>query len=1012
MMRRNGTALVLILTAWLAAATPPAADQPLMLGPMGPVAESAPAVDPPRVAAPEDPEKVPPPRVRVRGGQHAPYSRLVFDWPEPVGFQLHRDDGAATVTFDASARFDLRHAMRAPLTHIGKPRPVGEPGAAALRFKIPAGGSVRGMTIGTKVVIDVYPPRETPPSAPAPATKPLLAPTPPTPQAAASAASTGAPATAAAESPAAGPTSRIAAPSATPAAAPSAETTPTAPAARADTGTSAPWTMRWDHPVGLAAFRRGETLWFVFDAPGDPDLAALAGAAGTNLGAIRRLPHEAATVILAHSPRGVHVHAARDGFDWTITLAGRRPEGLETLAPRVDPAAEPARRFFVSAPDLGPLLAVTDPVIGDTLIVAPLRRPGIAMRDAFDYPRFRLLATEQGLAIRPNVDDLVVTPGAEGLLLAVGGPPHVSPPTAASASAAPLDRRPLFRFAAFTGSGGEKFTHGRRTLQRAVAKADPRHREAARVDLAEFYLAHRFAAEALGLARLMVEDRPAIEAEGRFRGLRGLARSLLGRHGEAVDDLAHRSLTGNADAATWLAAARFAEARTPISQQTFAGALRTLKGYPPALAVPARLAFAEAALASGLAEDAATLLAELHVTGVPEDERARLDFLQGQLEANTGQVDQALRRWGRLANSADRHAATRATLARTEFMLESGALSPAEAIAALEPLRFAWRGDRLEYDILRRLAALRDKEGDTAAALTTLGEAKSLFPALAAADDAEAEMAAMFERLFRAGNEDALSPLRAVALFNAHDDLLPAGPNGDRIVGDLVDRLVAVDLLDEAATMLQDRLVPGATPAARAEIGAEIARLRLLDDRPAEALAILDRTRAADPGADLAIRRARLRAEALAATGDGAGALDLLADDASIAAERLRVTVYRRDEDWRSAADSLNRILIASNPEPSGPLTDSQAETILDLAVAHSLAGNAFTVRQIHARFAEAMAATPVADAFRLVAGGDVETAGTATAIAQSVEAAVNFAAGLRGPSDRGGAPEAMGDAE
>src|SRR3546814_19915475 len=62
-------------------------------------ATPAPAV---AIAAPSDSGAI-----RVRAGEHPGFSRLVFDWPQSVPYQITRDGTDALVTFSQAARLDI-----------------------------------------------------------------------------------------------------------------------------------------------------------------------------------------------------------------------------------------------------------------------------------------------------------------------------------------------------------------------------------------------------------------------------------------------------------------------------------------------------------------------------------------------------------------------------------------------------------------------------------------------------------------------------------------------------------------------------------------------------------------------------------------------------------------------------------------------------------------------------------------------------------------------------------------
>src|SRR3546814_15763190 len=71
-------------------------------------------------------------------------------------------------------------------------------------------------------------------------------------------------------------------------------------------------------------------------------------------------------------------------------------------------------------------------------------------------------------------------------------------------------------------------------------------------------------------------------------------------------------------------------------------------------------------------------------------------------------------------------------------------------------------------------------------------------------------------------------------------ELTPAGPEGDRIIAGLADRLVEVDLLDRAAELLEGQVRYRLQGADKARIGARLALVQLLNRNPEASLAALD----------------------------------------------------------------------------------------------------------------------------------------------------------------------------
>src|SRR6185437_8215943 len=102
------------------------------------------------------------------------------------------------------------------------------------------------------------------------------------------------------------------------------------------------------------------------------------------------------------------------------------------------------------------------------------------------------------------------------------------------------------------------------------------------------------------------------------------------------------------------------------------------------------------------------------------------------------------------------------------------------------------------------------------------------------------------------------------------------GERGDAVVRRLVDRLVAVGLLDRAAALLEDQVNHRLTGRDKARAAAQLALIRLLDRNPAAALKALDiAVVGTDVPPDLQRQRQQLRARALTELGRTDEALTL-----------------------------------------------------------------------------------------------------------------------------------------
>src|SRR4029077_3057750 len=106
--------------------------------------------------------------------------------------------------------------------------------------------------------------------------------------------------------------------------------------------------------------------------------------------------------------------------------------------------------------------------------------------------------------------------------------------------------------------------------------------------------------------------------------------------------------------------------------------------------------------------------------------------------------------------------------------------------------------------------------------------------------------AATFDALFLGGKGDSMPAIEALSLFYDFRELTPIGRRGDEMIRRLSDRLVSVDLLDQAAELLQHQVDHRLQGAARAQVATRLATVYLMNRKPERALAALRATRTAE----------------------------------------------------------------------------------------------------------------------------------------------------------------------
>ena len=449
-------------------------------------------------------------------------------------------------------------------------------------------------------------------------------------------------------------------------------------------------------------------------------------------------------------------------------------------------------------------------------------------------------------------------------------------------------RAPLLAIADWRGADVGEFYPQRRALQRAVVEAPDAGRNVARWELAKFNFSRNFMADARAVLELMLAQDAAATSDPALRAMRGLLSVLAHRNDEAAADLLHVALDGRPDTQLWRGLLLKSEGNMVAANQAFASAAAALTLLPEDWRRRLLFEWAEAAVA---AEDESSfkmveeLLSELEI---PVARRGQLEFLKGRAAEIRQEPDVALEHYEAVIAGGSRRARIRAAVARVNLMLESGTTTRDQAVAALEELTHAWRGDTHEIALLNRLADLRLEAKDYAGALDLMRRVVTNFPNRPEVAALAQRMNQVFETVFLEGEAEAMSPVSTLALFYDFQELTPVGQAGDEIIRKLADRLVQVDLLDRAARLLEHQVRHRLKGADRARIAARLALIYLMDRRPKEALETLQRSRSSSISAALANERRHLEARALADLGRGDGALTLLDGDDSRARLHLR----------------------------------------------------------------------------------------------------------------------------
>ncbi|MTJ82623.1 MAG: tetratricopeptide repeat protein [Telmatospirillum sp.] len=986
--------------------------------------------------------------VEVRAGEHGTFNRVVFTFPSPVTYRVEQQGGHASVTFARSVKFDLSPLQGALPSDISVQVAEGGTRSSGVTLTLPDSARLRHFTSGPKVVIDIV--RDAAASAPAtagkpasaegdlvlPALKPLSGQEPPRlPSESLTAPAPGSqprpPAGSAGGKP--GPSPASASPSSPPASSASsaspAKAEPPAPAASArPTVTQAPvvqapvvqvpvvqiptaqapaavpapagdndkvfsLSVSWEKPVAAAVFRRAGYLWVVFDRSQDVDTKLLRRLGGEAVVAVDQIPNREATVLRLIVQSDYEPSVRRDGLLWVIDLM-RQPALPKDPIPVTAPSSLPnGIGISLAVADAGNVVTVTDPEVGDSILVVPVIPLGAGVYPGRDTPDVDLLPTVQGIAMVPHVDGLDVRPtrGTVSISQGNGGSLRLSGVGGRQVAAARQSAAEgFFDVGTWKRGGPDAFAEERRKFEANLPLVPPAGRSAAHMEAARFFFANGFAPEALGFLRLAAGEDPSLADTGPFRALRGASNLLMGRADEAVADLDSPLVKDDPESRVWQAAAHVAAGDRPAAwDKALAAGLPAIGGYPKPLAWPMAVLAAKASLAAADDDAAQKSLDVLDRSIISPREEALLDYLHGALNEMGGQFDKAIDDYEHAAKGDNREYRARAALAETELLLKLGRITPLAAADRLDHLRFAWREEDFEFGLLKRLAELQVQAGAYPEALRTMRSVVNNYPDNKRVSEVSSMMSDTFSRLYLGGVADSMSPVSAIGLYDEFRDLTPTGAKGDEMIRRLADRLASVDLLDRAAELLKHQVSFRLQGLDKGRVGAQLALLDLLNQQPQAALDAINGSDAPGLPDDLQRQRRHLKARALSDVDHVPEAIQLLAGDNSAEAQQLRAEIYWRKQDWGNAAQALE--VMVPPPDRGAKLDDASARLVLAWATCLVLGNDERGLAALRRGFGAALSGTSYNDGFALLTSALDKDVPDMPAIAQKIKEAQGF---------------------
>jgi tetratricopeptide (TPR) repeat protein len=733
-----------------------------------------------------------------------------------------------------------------------------------------------------------------------------------------------------------------------------------------------------DKRTAFAVFTRNHYLWIVLGRQVKLDLSEFEEMAKTVIGKPSIIENSKATVLYMPMDDNVYTTVTKeeDSDRWVVLVTQTKKPPKNPIAVEVNTTPPAPSHIFLPVLEMADTIVVRDPQVGDSLVITPLFNPGEGVSVLRSFVEFNLLDSTQGIAVAKKADDVTVMQLRNGLRITTKRGASITPDLP-KVDEKKLDEGvqanpTLFPYALWkTDSPIERRRRIQGLMREIVSAGSVQDANNARLRLAQLYLGEGMAAESIAVLDVINRTNPSFYRSAKLNALRGAGNFLMYRFIESARDFAASELNNNKEVGYWRAVLSDLLGNAGQTYDFLEMNPDYISKYPPLFRQRLVIVAADRAIGAKEYNTALRIFDTLQQENLLESINVYIKFLMAKISMSTGQQEDANEALDKIAEDMKYpFVRARAEFTRIARDMEAG-MSREKAKERLERLRLGWHGDGLELQVLTLLGDLYYEDKDYVNAMRVWNNAVQSFPNTAGSIEMTSKMQEAFIVMFNEGATDRLPPLEALAIYYEYRNYMPRGIAGNEMMERLADRLIGIDLLDQAAELLDRQMRSQTEKEARSKLGAKLAATHLMSHQPEKALSVLQDSVYGENPVLLRLLRNRLTAEAMVELKQYDKAMQTLGQDDSDDAERIRIAVYWQERDWPKLTASVERLLKA-RPDITAPVSIDESEQLMKLALAYVFQNNKEQLQYLRDYFGPLMADSPNQEIFDFITRGDI----------------------------------------
>ncbi len=728
-------------------------------------------------------------------------------------------------------------------------------------------------------------------------------------------------------------------------------------------------TFPFDVETGAAVFKRGETLWMVFETNSfikEPknieDFAFLSDSYNVVNGS-------GTSIVRINMPAGKLATLGSKGRSWVLSLGDIVLEPGEIISLTKKQTGQGLFEIVADIDRAVNVHEIRDPEVGDILEVVTVYPPTLSLVRTLSFVEFSALKSVHGLVIQPLHEDITlrledkkaIISSEKGLIVSTSQSARISK----TQELQDISRAGFIELKSLVEENPKRFTARRNGLFQIASQARQGERAQMLLNLAKFYLANNLTYEALGILDVAADDMASDKTSTIMEMTKAAALTFSNRSGEALKILNDEKIANEMDAMIWRTIAK-------KNQEDFVGARQdalsgetVISGYPLWIRNEFFLAASEAAIEYGDISLAIRYLSQITTDFLNEEKLGKYIILSARIDEANERYDEALDSYGQIISTDNRPMRAEAIYRTLKLLRKMGRLNSVQGAQTLAVETMVWRGDRMEVKMLELLARLNFETGAYREAFENVRQFSQI---LEKGDDANEllELAQeKFAELFLDGRAEVLDPIEALSLYYDFRYLTPPGAKGDQMIRNLARRLVKVDLLEQAAQLLQYQVEERLEGIAKVQIASDLAVIYIANRQPEKAIRLLNSTRIAGIPASLERQRRVLEARALIDVGREDLALDILSKIDGKDADLLKIDAHWKAKRYSKAGEIIENLY--KWEVENNQLSKAARDNIVKAAVGYVLANDIIGLSRLELKYGAAMANTPEYPLFSFV---------------------------------------------